>query len=229
MDHKHADMVTPVPPEEQQRLIHSCAVSLVAALAVGACIWIPWMLFYEPSDRAALLGVIISNQFGFLLTSARWNLRGNALGDFRQSILLGLGAAIAAVVLGVAYDVILRWLFGAGSPTIGPWGVVREFEPVQAAFIVAFGVLIGPTGDESFFRSNLCRRFGEACHPGVGVVLSSVMFALSRLDFWNFPAYVFLGVLFCWTYRQTGSLLTPIVAHGVLNAIMFLFLFSGYQ
>lgn len=134
----------------------------------------------------------------------------------------------AAVLLGLLYDVLLRWTFGAGSPTIGPWGEVRNLQPFPAALILTFGVLLGPAGDERFFRAGLFGVWTDANRPWSGALLSSILFALARFDLWNLPAYFGLGLLLCAVYRWTGSLLSAWIAHALLNAAMFALLYCGY-
>ena len=60
-------------------------------------------------------------------------------------------------------------------------------------------------------------------------MVSSSLFAIARLDATNFAAYIGLGLLLCAAYRWTDSVLAVWVAHALLNAAMFAFLFCGYE
>ena len=136
---------------------------------------------------------------------------------------------LIAVELGIAYDQLLRAALGANAPTIGPWGAVRTMPPLAACFIVLFGVVGSPAADECFYRNGVFRLWADGGSPVLGALVSSMLFALSRLDLVNFPAYVGLGFLLCAIYYWAGSLLAPWTTHTLLNAAMFLMLFGGYQ
>jgi membrane protease YdiL (CAAX protease family) len=131
------------------------------------------------------------------------------------------------VLLGLLFDAALRLLFGPGTPTIGPWAAALHTPPLPTMLIVAMGTAVGPLADELFFRASLFRRWADAGRPWSGAVFSSLLFALSRLDGWNFIAYVAVGLALAGLYRRTRTLAAPVSAHAALNVLMFVFLFSG--
>jgi uncharacterized protein len=90
-------------------------------------------------------------------------------------------------------------------------------------------MLVGPAGDERFFRGGLFGSWANACWPWSGALLSAALFAVVRLDLWNLPAYFGLGLLLCAVVRWTGSLVSAWTAHGLLNAAMFILLYFGYE
>jgi membrane protease YdiL (CAAX protease family) len=212
--------------------------------------WGP-LIYFVPRDsffhnRLTLLQIVMGNQAGCLLVGLvrrTCSLRGFDEIDpahpgverapTKGLLLHTLGVAVLgmslAVVLGIIYDMSLRAVFGNDAPTIGPWGAARYVPPVAAGLIVAFGVSLGPLADEYFFRAGIFGAWAGAGAPRLGALVSSVLFALSRLDLVNFPAYVGLGLLLCAVYNRTGSLLAPLTTHVLLNAAMFTLLFNGYQ
>jgi membrane protease YdiL (CAAX protease family) len=149
--------------------------------------------------------------------------------SYRLALLAGLAGVLVAVAFGIAYDQLLRFALAADTPTLGPWGAVRDMSPLAGRLIVLLGVFVSPTADEFFFRDGFFRLWADAGSPKLGALLSSLLFAVSRLDFVNFPAYVGLGFLLCAVYYGTGSLLAPWTTHVLLNATMFLLLFGGYD
>jgi membrane protease YdiL (CAAX protease family) len=132
-------------------------------------------------------------------------------------------------MLGLLYDVLLQWLFGAGTPTVGPWGEVRLLDRELAGAIIVVGIVFGPAGDERFFRAGLFGTWQAAGRPWSGALFSSALFAIARLDAANLLAYFGLGLLLCAAYRWTGSVLAVWIAHALLNSVMFVLLFCGYE
>lgn len=97
-------------------------------------------------------------------------------------------------------------------------------------FLVLFAVVLAPAYEELLFRRVLFGRLWQAGRPWLGMVLSSVAFALIHEipgTSANGPAeiaqlwlvYGGMGAAFCWLYRRTGTLWAAIIAHGLNNAV----------
>ncbi|WMJ71090.1 CPBP family intramembrane glutamic endopeptidase [Stenotrophomonas sp. 24(2023)] len=98
------------------------------------------------------------------------------------------------------------------------------------AFLVVFAVLLAPAYEELLFRRALFGRLWQAGRPWLGMVLSSLAFALVHEipgTSANGPAeiaqlwliYGGMGAAFCWLYQRTGTLWAPIAAHALNNAV----------
>ncbi|WP_265458341.1 CPBP family intramembrane glutamic endopeptidase [Enterococcus sp. HY326] len=53
----------------------------------------------------------------------------------------------------------------------------------------------------------------------VGAVISSIIFAFAHSD-GHLAVYFFLGMFFCFLFKKTGSIWTPIIAHAGMNALV---------
>ncbi|MCD7098495.1 CPBP family intramembrane glutamic endopeptidase [Stenotrophomonas sp. MMGLT7] len=107
--------------------------------------------------------------------------------------------------------------------------MVKEALLHWPAFLVLFAVVLAPAYEELLFRRVLFGRFLAAGRPWLGLLLSSVAFALMHeipgLS-GNGPAaicqlwliYGGMGAAFAWLYWRTGSLWAPILAHALNNA-----------
>ncbi len=95
---------------------------------------------------------------------------------------------------------------------------------------VLFAVLLAPAYEELLFRRVLFGRLLAAGRPVLGIVLSSLAFALLHeipglsgngvlaiCQLWL--VYGAMGAAFAWLYWRTGSLWAAILAHGLNNAI----------
>lgn len=97
-------------------------------------------------------------------------------------------------------------------------------------FLVLFGALIAPAYEELLFRRVLFGRLWAAGRPWLGVVLSSVAFALvheipgTTGNSWQatgvlWLTYGFMGAAFALVYWRTRTLWAPIAAHALNNAV----------
>ncbi|KRA17053.1 MULTISPECIES: CPBP family intramembrane glutamic endopeptidase [unclassified Lysobacter] len=100
----------------------------------------------------------------------------------------------------------------------------------QFVLTLVFAVLLAPAYEELLFRRVLFGRFWAAGLPGLGIVLSSLAFALLHelpgLS-GNGPGaisllwltYASIGAAFAWVYRRTGTLWAAIAAHAINNLL----------
>lgn len=100
----------------------------------------------------------------------------------------------------------------------------------QFVLTLLFAVVLAPAYEELLFRRVLFGRFWAAGLPGLGIVLSSLAFALMHelpgLS-GNGPGaiallwltYACIGAAFAWVYRRTGTLWAAIAAHGINNLL----------
>ena len=83
------------------------------------------------------------------------------------------------------------------------------------------GVAFAPFAEEVFFRGYVYRAMSERKGVLRGVVYSSLLFGAIH---WNLGAFLPItagAVLLALSFRRTGHLLTPIVAHALNNAFAF--------
>ena len=102
----------------------------------------------------------------------------------------------------------------------------EDLRPVARALgldAVPLVAVASAVGEESLFRGALV--------PAIGVVASSVIFGAmhqlrgrSRLAWWTFATLV--GLVLATLFRLTGSLVGPLLAHGIVNALNLRFLMT---
>jgi len=97
-------------------------------------------------------------------------------------------------------------------------------------FLTLFAVVLAPLYEELLFRRVLFGRLWEAGWPVLGLILSSLVFALvhelpglngkpADSTLFLILVYTGMGGIFAWVYRRTGTLWAPIAAHILNNAI----------
>jgi len=97
-------------------------------------------------------------------------------------------------------------------------------------FLALFAIVLAPAYEELLFRRVLFGRLWEAGRPALGILLSSLAFALVHeipgtsangpleiAQLWLI--YGGMGAAFCWLYQRTGTLWAPVLAHALNNAV----------
>ncbi|MCS7207781.1 MAG: CPBP family intramembrane metalloprotease [Dehalococcoidia bacterium] len=101
--------------------------------------------------------------------------------------------------------------------------VLREGEGLFALLTVGVVVLLAPLAEEIFFRGFLLTALTPRFTRGGALVVSSLVFAVLHgapgLMVPVFFAGLVLGVLFL----RSGSLLPPLMAHALQNALAYAF------
>lgn len=134
-----------------------------------------------------------------------------------------------------------------GSSLLGWLGRLLGSEPVptnlalveEAArqwplFLFLFAVVLAPAYEELLFRRVFFGRFLAAGRPWLGLLLSSIAFALVHevpgvsanppmavLQLWLI--YGGMGAAFAWLYWRTGTLWAPFLAHALNNGLALAF------
>ncbi len=90
--------------------------------------------------------------------------------------------------------------------------------PGTLAAFAAAGV-VAPVAEELVFRGLLYRAARSRWGALGAAVITSLFFGVVHWEPWSLFGLVGLGLLMCWLYERTGSLLTPILAHGAHNVL----------
>jgi membrane protease YdiL (CAAX protease family) len=118
---------------------------------------------------------------------------------------------------------------------------VLEIEPAESAgatvtdpgfYVVLFvlSTLVAVPMEEVFFRGILQRRLEETVHPGVAVLVASLLFTLvhasvnvgSGGELLAFGLFFAFGLALGTSYHLTGNLLVPLTGHVIYNGVQIL-------
>ncbi|NIG76909.1 type II CAAX endopeptidase family protein [Cedecea neteri] len=115
-----------------------------------------------------------------------------------------------------------------GSPE--PWMQSIEQLPVRSLVLVALtATLLAPILEEVIFRGfllNAGEGYGKV-GKNAAMLMASVLFAFSHSQYQNATTFISLfifSVILCLARVYSGSLIVPIILHGLNNAISFSFL-----
>ncbi|MFA7077240.1 MAG: type II CAAX endopeptidase family protein [Syntrophomonas sp.] len=87
--------------------------------------------------------------------------------------------------------------------------------------IVFAGTVLAPVSEELFYRGMIYPLFRRHLGPAWGAILAGLIFGLAHWDLWRALPLAIGGAALCYIYEKSGSILVPMVAHGVWNGSMF--------
>lgn len=198
------------------------AVGLVALAAVGLGVgWLLGRLSLDPMIYGLSL-TALSGFVGIAAFAAAAALRIRTLGAFgvRRTtwrwILIGAGAGVVAFVLKTLAIWVWIQIFGEGETVQAPYAAGGSGGVLSLILATAFISLLTPLGEELLFRgviTNALLRYG----PIIGVVGSSLIFAVTHGLNTVFPAALVVGLITAEIYRRSGSVWPGVVVHAVHN------------
>ena len=148
-------------------------------------------------------------------------------------------AVLAAAVVFVG-STAMQWLIGQTGVEVEPTNlkIIQDGLALHPAMVLVFAAIVAPAYEELLFRRVLFGRLLAAGKPWLGMVLSSLVFALmheipgvsgnpieATLMLWIL--YGSMGAVFAWVYWRTGTLWAAIAAHGLHNLVSCLVLMAG--
>jgi membrane protease YdiL (CAAX protease family) len=83
-------------------------------------------------------------------------------------------------------------------------------------------VLVAPIVEETVFRKIIFGYLNKTFNFYVGAIISSLLFAAAHLNLWLVPGYFLVGMVFCWVYKKSGSLLPSLISHTYMNFIVLI-------
>ncbi|MBW8367276.1 MAG: CPBP family intramembrane metalloprotease, partial [Arenimonas sp.] len=187
----------------------------------------------EDAMAAAMPAITAAAIVAMLVTAVLvWWLRGRPLvGSLaRMASTPAYGLAITAGLVIQLGAQSWAWLLAQSGAGIQP----SNAQPVTALLATApwmawlLVVVVGPFAEELLMRHVLLRRFAVAGHGAVGLVLTSLVFALlhepaptgAGVTAWlgGLALYAGMGAAFGWVYLRTGRFRATFLAHAACNA-----------
>ena len=145
----------------------------------------------------------------------RVNLKSLGFGGFKWSTLgLGCGLLIVSYIFILGHNFILTLL---GINTQGE-EILQLFNALDSPmWFIIVGVIFAPIVEELFFRGFLFQGFRQRYGWVSGMLLSSLIFALTHLDLAALvPAFIW-GAVLAYVYHRAGSVWPGIILHMLIN------------
>lgn len=131
-------------------------------------------------------------------------------------ILLGSGGIFLAIFLQTLMMRIEQH-FGLPIQSQNTRNIIRLIT-AQPLFALA-AMVGGPIMEEFVFRRAIVGFFDSFSRSWIGMIVSSILFALIHQD-GHLLLYFVLGFFFCLLYRQTGRIATSVITHVGMNSLV---------
>jgi membrane protease YdiL (CAAX protease family) len=99
--------------------------------------------------------------------------------------------------------------------------------PLLLLALTFISVVVAPLGEEVLFRAGIFRIARSFLPRWAAILLSALAFASLHMSMVHFIPLTVLGIVFALAYEKSGSLLVPVVAHGLFNLNSILNLLAG--
>lgn len=126
-------------------------------------------------------------------------------------LLLIIGQSIAAMI---------EMAIGIDPGSANTQTLVRIAEVVPYAIIAV--VLFGPILEELVFRRVVFGSLNQTMNFWIATAISALVFALVHLEFTHLLLYFTTGLILAALYQRTKRIITPIIAHILLNGYVML-------
>ncbi|WP_425270896.1 CPBP family intramembrane glutamic endopeptidase [Paenibacillus ferrarius] len=83
-------------------------------------------------------------------------------------------------------------------------------------------VLFAPILEELIFRKIIFGTLDKRCNFWIGSIISSMLFAAAHLSIQLFLGYFAVGMVFCWFYKKSNSLIVTVLAHTYINFLVII-------
>jgi len=145
----------------------------------------------------------------------------NRLKAVRTAAIAFLPICLVALGTELAVTTLLDKVFNVH---LAPQDLIQWFQPGTYPLsirlvLMAFVLFEAPLLEEPLFRGIMFRGFCQAMPAWAAMAASGFVFALVHVNAASFLALWYLGAAFAWLYRRTGSIVAPMTAHFLFNAL----------
>jgi membrane protease YdiL (CAAX protease family) len=195
--------VLPLSEESLERFVSS---SMVVAIPFVA--YVAWLFCARPNH-------LLLEAFGF----------GSRLTQMKVPATLAMVAAV--IGLGGIVSTLLSYVLPESSQANVWWESLDEklmFGSASSAILTSLDAVVGaPVVEEIIFRGLLFAGLFSRWGFWPGALGSSIVFAsVHGYELEGSISVLTTGIFLCWLYARTGRLWAPMLAHGILNAIVVL-------
>ena len=157
-----------------------------------------------------------------LYIARRFGKNPNAIGLSRSSMLPGLAKGLIwSVCFGIAAGILFLVLFAAGLDPLKFVNTPLPSATYQIFIFFLVGGIIGPIGEEIFFRGiifGFFRRWGVYA----AILISTALFVLPHYDGHHLPlTQIVGGIVFAIAYEKEKNLMVPVTIHCLGNMAIF--------
>lgn len=148
--------------------------------------------------------------------------------EWRHAVRLGLLTAVAVLPVALGLNKLSQMAIELFVPEATPQPTLQVLQiavslPRRICFAFS-AIVLAPLVEELLFRGIAYRVIRDRGYPRLALAVSAVLFGLIHVNLMTFLPLTLFAVVLGVLYERTGTLLAPIAAHALFNAINF-FLF----
>lgn len=143
--------------------------------------------------------------------------------SFGWSIIWGIFGFLL-LLIGQSLAALIEFAIGIEPGSENTSNLVNIAEVVPAAIFAV--VLFGPALEELVFRRVIFGSLNQATNFWFATAVSAIVFAVVHWEFAHILLYFTTGLVLAFLYQKTKSILTPIIAHILLNGYVMVIQFN---
>lgn len=187
------------------------------------------------TPRVLFLAIVVSD--AVLLGAVYFLLVRRGVTTWR-GLGLGSGGVTHPLLRGLGYGLLFLLVAGSVSLGLAAFGIQQDQAhqfpiagagPLSTAAILLAGIAFAPFAEEVFFRGFIFRAMADRKGITRGLLYSSALFALVHGNVAAFVPLLAGAAVLAVSFRRTGTLWVPIIAHAVNNAVALTALVLGSQ
>ncbi|WP_378954215.1 CPBP family intramembrane glutamic endopeptidase [Pelosinus sp. sgz500959] len=199
------------------------AVGLLLVRFLYPLFFQPTPFIIEVTDRMVIIGLV---WLGIGKCRKDFKRLGLSLDQLRNNILKGLAAGLVLLAVSMFSERIAATMLFA-APTQHPLVLQVENATTWQQLIIPLFLagFLAPVSEELLYRLFTFLPMQE--HWGVlgGAFASSLVFALMHFNLYWLGEMIIVGMGLAFIYHWTGSLISGMIAHSVINTLKILMLF----
>ncbi|CDK38280.1 CPBP family intramembrane glutamic endopeptidase [Halorubrum sp. AJ67] len=216
-------------------------IGIWSGILLGALYFTTGAVLFEQelfvSNLGLLMGAVTTTALFFQFTDHRYQFL-RVRPPTSKELVLAVGGVVVLLAGAIGLEFLLG-LFDVGTSDHQIYEAFTTQEspanPTILLALIPISILIIGPCEELIFRGLVQGSLYQSFDRQYAILVTSVIFAMV-----HFPAYLtasaadatstllivlFLSLILGWLYETTDNLIVPSLAHGIYNAVLFLFLY----
>ncbi len=174
-----------------------------------------------------IVTVLLVLLFTVVLNRARLSDLGIKSVEGRAYLRYGLMGGGLLLIFIVALGMIINLLHPDIQPQLFEEMLRTASGPGGFIILLIMGAVLAPISEELYYRGMIYPVFRSYVGPFWGAIIAGSLFGLVHWDLWRAIPLAAGGVILCYIYEKSGSILVSALAHGLWNGAMaFIVYFS---
>jgi len=213
-----------------KKVIFVFILFFISQIAIGTLVGVINKIFPSLNIDYMLLNIIL-NLLLILAIPVIYSYKNFVLDFFGKNFISskviqsGIFYGFVAIFVNLIIGSLLFYLYSVLNLNPTQQQVVQLIENTDSInpILVYFGIAISaPLAEELFFRGIVYRTFAKKISLRNGILFTSILFSLLHFDLFYIPQIFLISIVFSLAYNETGSILTPIIAHLISNSLFII-------